>query len=190
MNIIEKAYKVIDKYFPEGSDRRYYLLEHSLAVANASKKIANNCSNLDVDIDLLYASALLHDIGICKTNSPNLGCFGDAPYLSHGFLGREILKSEGLENIAPVCERHIGVGISSEEIISNNLALPHRDMQPQTIEEEIVCYADKFFSKSQKKLDKPKSLDRIEKSLSKYTKSHWQKFELMMEKFGWEYLYD
>jgi uncharacterized protein len=46
-----------------------------------------------------------------------------------------------------VCERHVGVGISIEEIIARALPLPRRDMRPVTLEEQIIAYADKFYSK-------------------------------------------
>jgi uncharacterized protein len=45
-------------------------------------------------------------------------------------------------------ERHVGVGISRQEIRDRNLPLPLRDMLPASLEEIIICYADKFFSKS------------------------------------------
>ena len=34
------------------------------------------------------------------------------------------------------------------EIQTRNLPIPLRDMTPQTMEEQIICYADKFYSKN------------------------------------------
>ncbi len=59
-----------------------------------------------------------------------------------------MLEREGLPRHALVCERHIGVGLSREDIIGQKLPLPQRDMRPVTIEEKIITYADLFFSKS------------------------------------------
>ena len=98
-------------------------------------------------------------------------------------------EKEGLPEIAPVCERHIGMGITLKDIIGNNLPLPHRDMVPLTIEEKIICYTDKFFSKSSKHLSKPKHLEKIYKSISRYGPEKWQLFEEMMGMFGIDIVY-
>ena len=119
-----------------------------MAVASHAVKVAQMNSELGPDIEFIRTSAILHDIGIFMTHNPDIGCFGEYPYLAHGYLGREILKKEGFPKHALVCERHVGAGISKEEIIRNKLPLPQRDMIPLTIEEEIICYADKFYSKS------------------------------------------
>jgi uncharacterized protein len=65
-----------------------------------------------------------------------------------------------------VCERHVGVGLSAEEIRCNRLPLPVRDMLPVSIEERLVCYADKFFSKNEnERPPEEKPIDRIVDSL-------------------------
>jgi uncharacterized protein len=88
---------------------------------------------------------MLHDIGILHTKSPGLGCHGKYPYICHGFLGRELLDRIGLPEYGLISERHVGVGISSDDIRTFTLPLPERDMVPVSIEEQIICYADKFF---------------------------------------------
>ncbi|MEZ4602993.1 MAG: hypothetical protein R2861_06175 [Desulfobacterales bacterium] len=40
--------------------------------------------------------------------------------------------------------------MSVDEIQTHHLPLPLRSMVPVTLEEEIICYADKFFSKKGK----------------------------------------
>jgi uncharacterized protein len=133
---------------------------------------------------------MLHDIGICFTDAPEIGCFGNLPYLAHGYKGRELLENEGLHHIAPVCERHIGVGITIDDIRNNSLPIPLRDMTPQTIEEKIICYADKFYSKSASNLSQPKALAKVQKSLRKYGEEKWKVFEEMMNLFGTELIYN
>jgi uncharacterized protein len=67
---------------------------------------------------------------------------------------------------ALVCERHVGCGITAREIREGNLPLPERDMVPLSLEEQIVCYADKFFSKKDLDLEKEKTVDEIIATLS------------------------
>ena len=141
---------LLKKYYPQSSIAFQYLHSHSIAVAELAVDIALKHPELNPDIEFIRTAALLHDIGIFMTHAPKFGCFGDHPYLAHGYLGRELLEREGYPDHALVCERHVGVGITQEDIMRNNLPLPPRDMVPLTIEEEIVCYADKFFSKDSK----------------------------------------
>jgi len=164
-------------------------LPHCTAVTELALKIARLHPHLQADEEVIEFGGMLHDIGIFFTNAPEIGCFGKLPYLAHGYMGRELLEKEGLPLIAPVCERHIGVGISLEDIKIHNLPVPLRDMTPQTIEEKIICYADKFFSKSADNLLLPKPLKKVKKSVSKYGEDKWRIFEGMMELFGTDIIY-
>jgi uncharacterized protein len=129
--------------------RVYELLRrHGAQVAAKALEAAARVPHLMPDTAFIVEAALLHDIGIHRTHSPELGCFGPDPYIRHGILGREILEAAGLPRHALVCERHVGVGLSLEEIEAQNLPLPRRDMRPVSLEEQIVCYADKFYSKA------------------------------------------
>jgi uncharacterized protein len=181
--------RIIEKYYTPGSLAHSIYVPHCRAVTELALKIARSRPGLGADEKVLEYGGMLHDIGICITNAPEIGCFGDLPYIHHGYLGREILEKEGLELIAPVCERHIGVGITLEDIMKNQLPLPHREMVPLTIEEKIVCYADKFFSKSSKNLFEPKPIEKIKKSISKYGPEKWRIFEEMMQRFGTEHIF-
>jgi hypothetical protein len=62
-------------------------------------------------------------------------------------LGRELLDAQGYHRHALVCERHTGVGISLEEIKAENLPLPHRNMQPMSIEEKDYLFCRLFLFK-------------------------------------------
>lgn len=181
---------IIKKYYQEGSIAYSYLLAHSQKVTETALRIARHNPRSNADPEIIRWSAMLHDIGIFLTHAPEIGCTGIHPYLAHGYLGREILEKEGLPEIAPICERHIGVGISLDDIIRYRLPLPHRDMMPVTIEEKIVCYADKFYSKSRQNLIIPKSIEKIRKKILKYGENKIQLFEEMVELFGVEYLYE
>lgn len=109
---------------------------------------------------------MLHDIGIFKCYAAGIQCFGTEPYICHGRIGAELLRSEGFPRHARVCERHTGAGITKAQIIAQNLPLPQQDFLPETMEEKVVCYADKFFSKTH--LDREKTIEQAEKSLSKF----------------------
>ena len=148
----EKVKKIIFKHYPVNSIAFNYYYTHCIKVTELALKITASNRNLKFDKETVIAGAMLHDIGIIQTNAPEIGCFGKYPYIAHTYLGREMLEKEGLFEIAPVCERHIGVGLSTEDIIKADFPLPYRDMIPITLEEKLICYADKFYSKSDKHL--------------------------------------
>lgn len=58
-------------------------------------------------------------------------------------------------------------------------------MTPQTIEEEIICFVDKFYSKDKEDLTKQKTIEQIKKWLSEFWSDKVLAFENMLEKF-WE----
>jgi len=160
---------LIEKYYPPGSLAHLILMRHSGLVAAKAVSAARTVSRQQpVDIDFVREAALLHDIGILFTNAPDLGCHGELPYLAHGYKGRELLEQEGLPRHALVCERHIGVGLTAEEIRVQQLPLPLRDMLPLTVEEQIVTYADLFFSKNPKKKERERTPEQVRKTLARY----------------------
>jgi len=83
-----------------------------------------------------------------------------------------------------ICERHIGVGITLEDIEEKELPLPKRDMIPLSVEEQIICFADKFFSKDSDFLLKEKPLKKIRTYISKFGKDKVKKFDEWVEIFG------
>ncbi len=157
---------IIKKYYTESSELYNILLTHSFFVTDKALSIAQMHPEMDLDKSFVYEASMLHDIGIFLTNAPDILCFGEHPYICHGFLGSDLLKREGFPKHALVCERHTGTGLSKEEIMRNNLPLPHREMLPVSVEEQLICFADKFYSKT--KVGKEKSVDKVRKGLSKY----------------------
>ncbi len=188
--MIKLAETILKKYYPEDSSAYKILYQHSLSVTNLALRIAEHNKRLDPDLEIIELASMLHDIGIFRTNAPDIGCHGDLPYICHGYIGREILEYEGLTVIAPVCERHIGVGITKEDIIESNFPIPLRNMVPITVEERIICYADKFFSKNSKHMEVPKPTEKILNKLTKYGKHKVKAFRSMMKEFGTEYIYE
>ncbi|WP_089154176.1 HD domain-containing protein [Micromonospora sp. NBS 11-29] len=102
----------------------------------------------DLDVDLVRAGSLLHDVGVYRLHGPD-GRFDRENYVRHGVLGHALLREAGLpEPIARFCSRHTGVGITREDVRRQRLPLPVADYTPVTAEEELVMYADKFHSKT------------------------------------------
>ena len=163
---MSKWEEIINKYYGEEGDLRRILIVHSQSVARKALQIVSFHPELNIDRQFVEEAAMLHDIGIIKTDAPGIKCFGTEPYICHGILGAEMLRQEGMPRHARVCERHTGAGLSLDDIVSQNLPLPHRDFLPETIEEKLICYADKFFSKTH--LDREKTIEQAEKSLSKF----------------------
>ena len=175
--------KIINKYYKINSKSYNFLLAHSKAVAKKALEIAQNVPHLKPDLRFIEEAAMLHDIGIFKTKAPGIGCYGNQPYICHGVLGRVMLEQENLPKHALVCERHVGVGITIKDIETQKLPLPKRDMIPESIEEQIICFADKFFSKHEKYLTKEKDVNLIRTELLKFGIEKVKKFDEWVKKF-------
>ena len=172
---------IIQKYYTEGSELYEILLTHSHSVADKALEIARMHPEWTIDLDFVSEAALLHDIGIVQTDAPKIYCFGESRYICHGYLGAEMLRNEGLERHALVCERHTGSGLTKEEILKNHLPIPPRDMLPETLEEKLICFADKFYSKSH--LEQEKTVDKIRKSVSKHGEDSLSRIDEMIQLF-------
>lgn len=166
-----KSREYIDKYYPSGvSDEadalRALLLHHSAQVAARAVKIVDAHPELGADRAFVEEAAWIHDIGIFLTDAPGIHCHGAEPYLIHGYLGAQLMRREGEPKLARVCERHTGTGLTAENVRIDNLPLPPADYRPETIEEQIVCYADKFYSKSHPKRER--TVEQTAKSLQRF----------------------
>ena len=75
-----------------------------------------------------------------------------------------------------------GAGITREAIEKQQLPLPLQDFLPETLEEQLICYADKFFSKT--KLDQQKTVEQAEKSLAKFGEEGLVRFRAWVKRFG------
>lgn len=172
---------IIDKFYPEENELKHILLDHSCSVKEKALDIAHRHPELALDIPFVSEAAMLHDIGIFLTDASRIFCFGDKPYICHGYLGADLMRAEGYPRHALVCERHTGAGLSLEEIIRQQLPVPHREMIPVSLEEQVICFADKFFSKT--KLGKEKSVEKARKSLERYGEEGLKRFDRWCELF-------
>ncbi|MFX1486266.1 MAG: HD domain-containing protein [Promethearchaeota archaeon] len=110
------------------------IIKHSIAVCEKSLKMARmiESNGHRVNLSILEAGALLHDIGRIRTNG-----------ILHGVAGGQILRELGIcEEVARIVETHVLGGISRRE--GKNLGFPLGDFRPKTVEEKICCYADKL----------------------------------------------
>lgn len=173
---------IIDKYYPADSLRRVIYMKHCRAVASLALEITRRLS-LPLDTADVEAAAMLHDVGICRTDAPDIGCTGSLPYICHGIAGAAMLRAEGApEQWARVAERHTGAGITAAEVKAQGLPLPAADYMPETLLERLVCYADKFYSKSGDMKRKP--LERVIASMERISPSTLERFMRLHEEFG------
>ena len=176
--------EIITEFYDPGSESFQILVKHGQQVANKAIDVAKRVPHLKPNLNFINDAAMLHDVGIFETNTPELGCSGKHSYVCHGYLGRKILEKKGLSRHALVCERHVGIGITAEEIKLNNLPLPQRDMIPISIEEQIICFADKFFSKNGEMDRCEKSVEDILNTLQRYGPEKIIRFQKWMHLFG------
>lgn len=165
---------IINKYYADNEPLHRLLIFHSKQVTDRALHIAKKHPELQLDTDFIAQAAMLHDIGVFLTDAPGIYCHGKEPYLLHGYLGGQIMRSEGFPNIARVCERHTGTGLTAENIRERNLPLPMGDYCPETMEEKVICYADKFYSKSHPL--RVRTVAQTAQSLLKYGEEGVKKF--------------
>ncbi len=176
--------EIIRRFVDPDSKAYDILISHGEQVVEKALAAADAVKHLEPNLELIKSASLLHDIGMIRTNVPQLGCQGTAPYIRHGVIGREMLTEIGLTAEALICERHVGAGISVDEICRNSLPLPKRDMLPVSIEEVIICYADKFFSKSISGPEAAKSPQTIVRQLAQHGPEQASRFKTWMLIFG------
>ena len=166
--------EIIYDHFRCGSLQADILIQHSEQVRDKALAVAGRVAEMQPDMEFIDQAAMLHDIGICRIAAPRIQCHGLRPYICHGVIGRQILEQYGLDHHGLVCERHVGAGISSEEIRRHSLPLPLREMLPITIEEIIICYADGFFSKTA--LGTTHSLAQVQADHARHGKEQLSRF--------------
>jgi len=136
-----------------------YIIDHCKIVYERSKDITQYYD--DVDLDLIKAGCMLHDVGRTITNG-----------IEHAYLGADLLRDLNIdEKICLITERHIGAGITPDE--AKALGLPDRNYIPETMEEKIVAHSDNLvhgvtkvdldfvIEKWNKKNMNPKSIDML-----------------------------
>ena len=175
---------IIAEYYRPGSSLYEIQVVHGKQVARKALDTAKKVLHMAPDLDLIEEASMLHDIGIFQTRAIPIGCHGRHPYVVHGYLGRVILEKKGMMQHALICERHVGVGLTAKNIKVGQIPLPVRDMVPITLEEKIVCFADKFFSKEPDSAGKEKSVEDILNGLARYGQEKVDTFRAWLAFFG------
>lgn len=120
---------------------------HCLIVCGIAEQLYGR-SGADVDIELVRAGCLLHDVGVYQLYD-DAGTLDYPNYIRHGVLGHELLREEGFpEVICRFASHHTGVGLTRDDVLRERLPLPPQDYVAETEEERLVMYADKFHSKT------------------------------------------
>ena len=83
-------------------------------------------------------------------------------------------------DITGIISTHVLLGLSKQEIVDTPWYLPERDYIPQSIEGELLCYADRFHSKHPTFNAYDTFLERLSKSLPKQA----ARFEQWAGRFG------
>ena len=177
-------FAVIHRYIPPDSLTYRYYLPHVASVTAMAVRVGRR---LDLDMSQLRfieEAAMLHDVGIVHVDAPHLGCHGDLPYVAHLETGRQMLEAEGLPQHAEVACNHVGLGITREEIIAKSLPLPLRDIVPETLEAQIISWADLFFSKLPDMLWRQRPVEDVRLRITKYGPRQQQTFERWLDRFG------
>ncbi len=132
----EEILDLLDEWgLPEG------IKEHSFVVRDIAlqivKKIKENNKDIEIDKKIVEAGALLHDIGRVVSHG-----------LEHGFRGWLLLKGARVDNRVARCALvHVLGGFTLSDV-KKEFPVAVRDeinepLIPESIEEKIVCLADK-----------------------------------------------
>ncbi len=108
------------------------VIQHIMAVEKVARKMGELAIKRehDVDMDILVAGAVLHDIGRAKTHSP-----------AHAIEGAGIVEKEGVHRrVVDIVRCHLGAGVDEED--ARALGFPPGRYMPVSIEEKIVAHAD------------------------------------------------
>jgi uncharacterized protein (TIGR00295 family) len=130
--MIPNAQQALALHRKYGSNDR--IVGHCQACARISKLLSEKAEGRGnaVSVEAAFAGALLHDIGRSQTQ-----------LVSHGYVGAGILEKEGVDPVVvEIVRRHVGAGISPEE--AQSLGFPPGDYIPRTLEQKLVCFADKM----------------------------------------------
>lgn len=178
INDIERLHH---KYAP--NDQVYNLVYgHCQIVSEIALWCVDNIeSESEVDIDLLQSAALLHDIGTYILFDDDGKVSNERMYPLHAILGAKIVADEGIDmKISKIIETHVLLGLTKQEIIDTPWVLPARDYEPETIEGELLCYADRFHSKHPTFNAYDTFLDKLKRNLPLQA----AKFEAWSKRFG------
>ena len=173
---------IIHRYYPEGSDIERVLRQHAEDVTGLALELVDAHPEMGLDREFVAEAAMLHDIGIYQTSAPEIFCTGEAPYILHGYLApSSCARWVCLVTLGSLSATR-GSGLTAEEIAARAIPLPPGIYTPQCPEEELICYADKFYSKT--KLGQRKALERVRSGFGKHGEAALARFDALHQKYG------
>lgn len=161
------------------------VLTHCRIVSRVAEQLAEGLAARDgraVDLDLVRAGCLVHDVGVYRLYRPD-GHLDHASYVRHGVLGHELLRDLGHpEVLCRFASRHTGVGLTREDVVAQRLPIPVDDYTPRSVEEQLVAYADTFHSKT----DPPTfvSPDTYARRIARFGSDKVDRFAVLRGRFG------
>ncbi|MBO3744004.1 HDIG domain-containing metalloprotein [Actinoplanes flavus] len=167
--------RALHERFAPSPDSFERVWTHSVIVCRIAEQLLGGGRH-DLNADLVRAGCLLHDIGVHQLEP-------DDHYVRHGLLGYQLLGDTGLpETLRRFCAHHTGVGITRDDVLRQELPLPHCDFLAETGEEELVMYADKFHSKS----TPPRFLSAatFAQRVGRFGEDKVKRFESLVDRFG------
>lgn len=177
-------FEIIHEIIPPDSAAYPIYITHVTLVTAKALKIAQKLKISVEKQQFIEEAAMLHDIGIMKTNAPDIGCFGELDYICHVKEGEKILLERNLPKHAEIALNHVGIGgLTVEEIRENNFPLPAEDIICETIEAKIISYADMFYSKNPKNYWIEKPIEKVLRKAKKYGTRQAKLFEEWREMF-------
>ena len=177
-------FAIIHRFISPDSRLYRIYIPHVTCVAFKALRTADRLGLTAEQKRFIEEAAMLHDIGVVQVDAPDLGCYGDLPYPAHIVAGGEMLRSVGLPRHARVAERHIGVGIEAGEIEQQGLALPTRDFVSETLEEQVISWADLFFGKNPKRLWVERSIEEVRSKVAEWGDRDIRTFEMWLARFS------
>ena len=114
------------------------IIRHVISVCEKAMDIARKIHDNGhaINLPLVEIGALIHDIGRSRTNK-----------IEHAIEGAKIIEELGFsKKLCRIAETHLLGGLSEEDAMI--LGLPAKSYLPETLEEKIVCYADKLINGS------------------------------------------
>jgi len=175
-------FKIIQKYIKPNSLAYRFYIPHVTLVTAKALAAARRINLSKKQLQFIEEAGMLHDIGIIKVKDSSMGCAGKLSYEQHLIEGKKMLEKENLPKHALVCERH--TSITKNQIIKNSIDLPPQDYTPQTIEEELIAWADKFYNKVESRLFTERGVKEIRAKYKTYGKEALGMFDAWNKKFG------
>lgn len=180
-----ELFRLIHGVIPPDSLAYTYFMPHVVMVASRALAVARKLGLSEEQQQFIEESAMLHDIGMTACHAPDIGCNGDRPYVAHGVEGAAILMRAGLPLHARLVARHVGCGLTDDKVAKHGLEplAEHRPLIPETIEEEIVTYADLFYSKNEEFLLRSRSIEEARAGVARFGPWSAAQFDSWVKKF-------